>query len=280
MNAESKDALARALHDIHLAQTAAFYDLTDKRARKRSVDDLEWLFFQLVKAVDPGVFIEAGAKDGRVSLRARRYLPEARIVAFEANPHTFERFLPTHVGAPNPVEYLHLAVSDRPGKLSFNIPTRIGGASIDVDVGRSSLLKRLPDPDESYVTAEVEATTLDLFFRSDAGKSNCMWVDVEGANRDVLSGAKETLKATQVLLIEVEDRPIWTGQWLRPDVQAFLYQVGFVPVARDYQSRYQFNILFLRSSLIDNDRFRYLLTSYLSRIGQASLTGRSFSNDG
>ena len=57
------------------------------------------------------------------------------------------------------------------------------------------------------------------------------------------------LADTLVLVIEVEERREWDGQeWLRADVIDFLGTHGLVPVARDRQSRFQFNIVFVRES--------------------------------
>jgi hypothetical protein len=47
-------------------------------------------------ALNPPLFIEAGARGAAVSFRVRKLLPGARIVAFEANPynvaHNRQRF--------------------------------------------------------------------------------------------------------------------------------------------------------------------------------------------
>ena len=36
-------------------------------------------------------------------------------------------------------------------------------------------------------------------------------------------------------MIEVEDQPVWQNQWLVGQVVEFLYQLGLVPVARDFE---------------------------------------------
>ena len=69
----------------------------------------------------------------------------------------------------------------------------------------------------------------------------------EGASAVVLRGATRLLDEVDVLMIEVEEIPLWDGQeWTRSDVVEFLGGHGLVPVARDRQSRMQFNVVFVR----------------------------------
>jgi len=67
-------------------------------------------------------------------------------------------------------------------------------------------------------------------------------------------------------MVEVEDRALWHGgQWMRTDVVSHLYDRGLVPVARDFQSRYQYNIVFVRATALDEfDRLRWALASFRS----------------
>ena len=57
----------------------------------------------------PDLFIEAGAKDACASRRFREGLPDARVVAFEANPFTFKRFKKKIDYPAEGVEYVHRA---------------------------------------------------------------------------------------------------------------------------------------------------------------------------
>ena len=114
----------------------------------------------------------------------------------------------------------------------------------------------------------VEATTIDTFFGDHPFESCAMWVDVEGASEMVLSGASQVLLKTDVVIIEVEDREYWEGQWLRPDVMEYFYQHGLMPMSRDFQSRYLYNIVFVRQSKMSVDRVRWALTHHLSRAGR------------
>jgi FkbM family methyltransferase len=255
--------------DLALMSAAAHYDLRERSERLRSNRDLEELFFHLVKLLKPDLFVEAGAKDAESSRRARRYVPDARIVAFEANPYTYRRFerLYRRRNAKLGVEYLHLALSDSPGTRVFNVRRAASGRP--VADGQGSLLLR-EDHEPGHERVSVRTTTLDTHFRGPEHGTCAMWVDVEGAGRLVLQGGTELLSSVDFLIIEVQDRDYWGGAWLRKDVIRFFSERGLVPVARDFQSRYLYNVVFLRKPLMDVDVVRHCLASHHSRCGRGA----------
>ena len=265
MNPQSVDPMTLHLLDRQLMSHVGGYDVNLKADRLRSCADLTEFFFQLVRVLQPNLFIEAGAKDASSSKYARRFIPDARIVAFEANPFTFDRFKGGF--AKDEVEYLNLALSNEVGSIAFNV--NIGNDGAPRADGRGSLMRFDGDFEDVSGTQEVtaDATTLDIFFQDYAYDSCALWVDVEGASEVVLGGASETLSKADVVIIEVEDREYWANQWLRGDVVTKLYQHGLVPLSRDFQSRYLYNIVFVRQSKTNVDRVRWALTHHLSSAG-------------
>ena len=260
------------LYDYTMLGLATSYDLEDSKDKLRSTKDLERFFFQLVRVFQPGLFIEAGAKDAGSSRRARKFLEDARIVAFEANPFTHKRFRQRNASPELRVEYLHKALSDSDGSVTFNVRTRDDGKpSAD---GQGSL-KEFKDEKNEFTRVTVDATTLDGFFADYDGDTCALWVDVEGAQRAVLEGGNELLKKAAAVMIEVEDRRVWDQDWLRPEIVAYLYDHGLVPVARDFQSRYLYNIVFVRDSLRSVDRYRWALTKLHSDAGKGRSSGRN-----
>lgn len=247
------------LHDLFLFTTASGYDLLQKEERRRSVLELEKMFFRVVTEVSPSLFVEAGAKDAATSFRARRHLPKARIVAFEANPFTFKRFNDYERFVSERVEYTHLALSDKNGSLTFNVRRIDGTASAD---GSGSILVS----DQDSIPMAVDCRRLDSYFDDVEHSSIALWIDVEGANELVLSGAEGIFKNIDVVFIEVQDRPHWKGQWLTRDVMVHLIDRNFVPIARDYQSRYLYNIVFVRRELLVQPRMRHFLSEHVSQV--------------
>jgi FkbM family methyltransferase len=256
--------------DLFLFSAAAFYNLDEKSGRLRSVADLERFFFRLVGVLDPDLFVEAGAKDATSSRRARAHAPNARIVAFEANPLNYDQYKGNPKNKSLKVEYVHKALSSEEGTLTFNVLMAKGKPATG---GQSSILTRTDDLAGAH-PVKVESTRLDTFFKAEKAENCCAWVDVEGATQQVLSGMTGILDGTAMIYVEVEDRAIWDGQWLASDVANFLSGHGFTPIARDFQSRYQYNVIYLRNDLLLRDRVRFVLAEHISRVGcRTSLGG-------
>lgn len=245
--------------ELFLLSTARGYNLSEKAERVRSVQDLEVLFLRICRELQPDLFVEAGAKDAETSRRARKYV-NGRIVAFEANPFTYENFRSKDNLSRN-VEYLHRALSDRDGDVSFNVRVVDGRNAAD---GKGSLLQS-HDGTVGYTKVTVAGSRLDTFFPPASFRRWASWVDVEGASKQALTGASEILDQCEAIYIEVSDRATWEGQWLTGDVIDYLDRFGLVPMARDFQSRYLYNMLFVRREYIRQDRIRLFLIEYFGR---------------
>jgi hypothetical protein len=91
-------------------------------------------------------------------------------------------------------------------------------------------------------------------------------IGATGAPKAVLTGARRLLDRAAVVLVAVEDRRYWSGdRWPRPQVLSYLYDRGLVPVARDFQSRYAYNVLLVRAELLGGaEQVRRLLRRFNS----------------
>jgi FkbM family methyltransferase len=236
------------LWESHLRlQAARVPDRPDQRGR--SAELLDVLFFAVLDVLRPAHFVEAGAFEATTSLRVRETFPEARVVAFEANPDTHRRFSNVHDYAGHGVDYRCLALTDLPGPVSFHRedPTDL------LRAGSSSLLDRNRTgevwvPETSTAEVVVDGLPLDDALGALEGRG-ALWVDVEGAARQVLAGAARTLDACALVKIEVEDAPFWAGQWRSHEVIGSLLEYGFVPLARDAEYPQQFNVVLARPDL-------------------------------
>ncbi len=236
--------------------------LSEPGHRVATVGALVETFFDIVESGNVDLFVEAGAKEATASRRAAT-LEGVDVVAFEANPFTYRRFAAELEGTP--VRYEHLALNDQQTIVTFHVrQDELGEPIAD---GRGSLLVQ-PDHEPGYIQARVDAVTLDAYFAAPTFSSSAriaMWVDVEGALSQVLGGAVEVLGRTDVMLVEVETRVTWENQqMLGADVNQYLAKFDLHPVAADIQTRYQHNVLYVRSSLLGNQnvadrltRFRY-----------------------
>ena len=75
----------------------------------------------------------------------------------------------------------------------------------------------------------VRTETLDAFCAARRiGRIDFIHMDVQGAERLVLAGATAMLPRIGSLWLEVSDQPLYAGQMLRPEIEAFMRRQGFV----------------------------------------------------
>ncbi|MFJ4923709.1 FkbM family methyltransferase [Streptomyces sp. NPDC088725] len=228
------------------------HDPLEVSVRHRSTHLLNALFHDLVCLAEPALFVEAGAFEAETSVRVAAAVPGCRVVAFEANPYVYERFSASTDYTGQRVEYRHQALSREPGEVPIFLIASSSSWSDDRVEGYNSLLKRVGGDwlgDVEYEEVAVPATTLDHEF-TDMGGRFAMWMDVEGATEMVLAGAEAFLDRCDVIKIEVEESAFWSNQWLVADVVAEMARHGLEPLARDFETEEQYNVLFGSRELI------------------------------
>jgi FkbM family methyltransferase len=209
----------------------------EKSLRKKTTKRLQRRFFSLLAERRPDTFVEVGAFNAAASLRVRELLPEARIVALEANPRNYEKYRQDVEGYG--IEYLNMAAASHCGSVSFHMLSEGDGAN-----PRSSLLKR---SDDKHLSEPIEVPCARLDSLIDGARRAALWIDVEGAARDVLAGAEATLRCADLILIEVEEHRHWKDQWLKADVVNHLAGFGFSVIGRDIEGPDQHNVLMSRN---------------------------------
>jgi FkbM family methyltransferase len=254
------------MYDQHLRLLAAHYSNMDD-GRSDSAGYVANYFHELIALTKPALFVEAGAYKAEASRRVRQDHPSCRVVAFEANPYNFERYSEEIGLAAAGIDYRNLAVTDTAGPVTFHLRSRQDGEELRKVTGNSSLLRR-QNTDTEYEDLTVEGVTLDGFFGIDAQEPVCLWIDVEGASGHVLRGATALLRRTELVLIEVEEKLMWEGQWRSIDVIEFFLDAGFVPLTRDAEYNQQYNIIFVREDVYERPDVLWsheLHTNYLTQ---------------
>lgn len=105
--------------------------------------------------------------------------------------------------------------------------TRFDAASslLEPDMQFMKQFMALPDMCETVRSFEVDTVRLDDV--PELGPCDYLKLDVQGGERDVLEGARRILEQAVVVHTEVEFAPIYRGQPLFADVDAFLRECGF-----------------------------------------------------
>lgn len=156
-----------------------------------------------------GLFVDVGANVGLISAQVAHKRPDARIVAFEANPKAgdlFERNAPGALLIPT-------AVTDHNGTVRFDAP--------DTDLGWGQI------SDNGRLT--VPAVTLDAYTAAhNIDRVDVLKIDVEGSEPDVLTGARGLLErqAIRAVIVELNDENLAARGSSRTDVLATLNGYG------------------------------------------------------
>lgn len=175
-------------------------------------------------ATSPGsVALDVGANAGAYALVLGRWVsPGGRVYAFEPASETFEG-LAAHVrlnGLESTVVPVRAAAAAHTGTAIFSVDGFSGA-------------NRLADGEGE----RVETVTIDDFCAREGIRPSFIKIDVEGAELDVLRGARETIRAADNLALFVEMHPmIWPELGITPaDLQAELELQGLraIPLRDD-----------------------------------------------
>lgn len=223
-------------------------------------DQLRFIFDKMIEASGITKAVEVGAYEASFSRRFKRKNPDCDVIAYEANPNVYERFKDGVQKAG--VDYRHLCVGPDNTQIEIVIPREFRGTRRAPDNQMASLMSNLHSEESEAVL--VDCVRLDDDIALSPQDRLALWVDVEGATSQVFGAAEKALGRTALILVEVEARPIWEGQWLAGDVDSFLRTRGFVPVTRDVQRVNQFNFIYAKPEFVDIASFSRLVSRYLA----------------
>ena len=169
----------------------------------------------------PGTLLDVGAHDGAFALPFAA-LPDSRVLAFEPLPAAFARLraafgdsLPAHV------ELRREALGDRDGEAVLAVPVLDGAPQEQW----ASTAKGYGALGERRVTEQRFAVPLRRLDGLGLRDLTAVKLDAEGAEYEVLRGARETLlRCHPVLSIEIEERHRPGSTWAVP---AFLDALGY-----------------------------------------------------
>ena len=129
-----------------------------------------------------GTAVDVGANQGFFAFALTELAD--RVVAFEPNPD-YARFARWMLRGR--AEVHELALSDRPGRATFYVPVREDGLVLHLAGNLTGAHSQFAKTMRTY---DVEVRTLDSFSLTDV---RLLKVDVEGVERQVLDGGRETI---------------------------------------------------------------------------------------
>lgn len=173
--------------------------------------------------------IDVGANRGQFSLACRFALPGVPVVAFEPIPAEAATFQKVHGHIPY-MRLIESALGESKGVATLHVSKSADSSSL-LPIGRRQT--DLFEDTAEVGTISVPVNRLDDFAECWTGRSRqLLKLDVQGYELNVLRGAVETLKSCAYVYAECSEVALYDGQALRPEVEAFLGEQGFVRQGR------------------------------------------------
>lgn len=165
------------------------------------------------------VILEVGTNDGEDSEEFLKVFEKIQLYCFEPDPRAIKRFKNRMKDYSNYKLY-EIAISNDNGYIDFNLS---GGNNPGVpgygDWDKSSSIKKpkLHLLQHKWCvfnkSIRVETKKLDNWFSSENIENiDFIWVDVQGAEKEFIEGATETLKKTRYLYTEFDNVELYEGQ--------------------------------------------------------------------
>jgi 2-O-methyltransferase len=169
-----------------------------------------------------------GANDGSEINRLKHSYPKSRFLCFEPSPQWFDA-LSRNFRTVDFVEARKLALSNSSGMATFHeLPMAGNGSLLPPDLAKWSIFNQQED---NKVTAfQVQLSTLDVEAKS-LERIDLLWIDVQGAEGQVLRGSFNTLHRVEAVFLEVAltDSP-YQGALCFSQLDDLLKSFGFLCV--------------------------------------------------
>lgn len=171
--------------------------------------------------------IDAGASNGRISMRLLRHFPEAQVYAFEPNPLYRETLLKLTSGNTR-LKPQFLALSDKESVVNLNV-TRSPGTTSLFTPG-NNLREMYPAESEIEKIEQVEAVTIDRWAQRNGNVPvEIMKFDIQGGELKALEGAVHVLETSTLLVYsEILFNPLYEGGAIYSEIDLFFRKHGFV----------------------------------------------------
>jgi len=184
-------------------------------------DSFKLRFYNFRTHTKAPLIIDCGAHIGLSLLYFKQKYPESRVIAFEANPNTFE-LLEKNVqqNQLNGVELVQAAVSDQEGAIPFYVGKEVDG---ELSQWGDAGVRNKWNTEDAYTTVTVPAVRLSSYIEEPV---DFLKIDIEGMEGIVLKDIESKLHLVKALRIEYHGSSTTPDNRL-VDVLAILSRHGF-----------------------------------------------------
>lgn len=167
------------------------------------------------------LILDIGCNDGHETRMFLRLFPQARVFSFEPDARARKRFceqtadpranlIPCALGSVNGTAMFFPSTGSEPGRKDPSLP-KDWDCSGSIHAPRAHLQE---NPDVHFgAPEEIPIRTLDAWAgENSVTRVDFIWADVQGAEVDLITGGRATLRHTHYLYTEYSDRELYAGQ--------------------------------------------------------------------
>lgn len=169
---------------------------------------------------DDAVILDVGANDGADTRELLAQFPRGRVYAFEPDPRAIRRFR-SSTNDPRAVLF-EVAIGHYDGTIEFHMSDADLNAKwaevMPEGWDQSGSIHKPKEVTKVYPwvkferTIEVPLMRLDTWAQENSiGQIDFMWVDIQGAEKDLIRGAPETMRKTRFFYTEYSDEELYEG---------------------------------------------------------------------
>lgn len=176
---------------------------------------------------DHPVIVDLGAHHGEEVLwMDARLGPLGAYIGVEADPRN-ARELRDRLKNCHGMTVIEAAISDHDGTVTLHLCDNVtyqakGSSSTHEPTGHLKYFEWCTFNENCEVKAVKLDTLMSQGWLATLPAIDLLWVDIQGAERDMIAGGTEALKRTQFIMIEAESVEMYEGQALKPELLALL----------------------------------------------------------
>tara|TARA_Y100000589_G_scaffold302172_1_gene313545 strand:- start:4654 stop:5406 length:753 start_codon:yes stop_codon:yes gene_type:complete len=193
--------------------------------RYSKFNDSEVFFREILKRKDINIVYDIGANIGLFSLFLRDINYKQKIICFEPVQEAYSQ-LKKNLKNYDVKIHPPSAIGDLSGNININVSINTGCSSI---LPMLDSHKRISKKSYYKSVEEVKLITLDEIYKDYLKKDSrlLLKIDTQGYEFNVLKGARKTLEKCEIILIELQVRPLYEGQKLWEEMINLLNEYGF-----------------------------------------------------
>ncbi|MBI5450833.1 MAG: FkbM family methyltransferase [Gammaproteobacteria bacterium] len=176
------------------------------------------------QGIRPVTILDVGANVGQFAVAAARFYPQARIYSFEPVPDCIAALRSNTAQLAN-VTVIALALGEVEGQAAMHVNRHRHSSSLLPMTQQH--LHAFPDAQEEGIES-IRVSTLDEQTAALTLSHPCLLkLDVQGFERQVLAGGRQTLQQVDYIIVEASLKPLYQGEMLFMELIEFMRQFGF-----------------------------------------------------